>query len=70
MDPEVKKVKLNGSSTKKGNYLWGGALTLAWQNLRDEIIKENITLANQSPIVQEIVHNFNHSPFNKAHLSP
>lgn len=25
--------RLNGSFTTKGNYLWGGALTLAWKQL-------------------------------------
>ena len=69
MDPEVKRVELNGSTTEKGNYLWGGALTLTWQHLRDQIIKEDIRLVNQDPVVQKIVHNFNHCPFNKDHLS-
>ena len=69
MDPEVKKVELNGSITQKGNYLWGGALTLAWQHLRDQIIREDIRLVDQDPVVQKIVHNFNNCPFNKDHLS-
>jgi hypothetical protein len=30
---------LNGSYTSKGNYLWGGALTLAWKQMAKEIIK-------------------------------
>lgn len=32
----------NGSFTSKGNYAWGGALTLAWKQLASEIIKEPI----------------------------
>lgn len=31
--------KLNGSFTSKGNYVWGGALTLAWKQLSKNIIK-------------------------------
>ena len=57
------KVALNGSLTKKKNYLWGGALTLAWQELKTHVIKEDIKL------VQKIVHNYNNCPFNKNHLS-
>jgi hypothetical protein len=30
---------LNGSFTKKGNYVWGGGLTLSWKQLIQDIIK-------------------------------
>jgi hypothetical protein len=32
-------VPLNGNFTKTGNYVWGGALTLAWKQLIHDIIK-------------------------------
>ena len=35
---------LNGSYTSKRNYLWGGALTLAWKQLAHDIIKEPIRI--------------------------
>lgn len=29
----METVKLNGSKTVQDNYIWGGALTLAWKKL-------------------------------------
>ena len=68
MQPE-RKIELNGSQTEKGNYLWGGALTLAWQELKDQIIKEEVKIDTNDSSVEQIVYNFNNSPFNKTHLS-
>jgi hypothetical protein len=35
---------LNGSFTKNKNYVWGGALTLAWKQLIEKIILEPIKI--------------------------
>lgn len=32
------KYKLNGGTTSAGNYVWGGALTLAWKQLANDIV--------------------------------
>ena len=60
---------MNGSVTDKGNYMWAGALTLAWNELKSKIIKEDIKVKSESPIIEEIVNNFNHSAFKKKDLS-
>lgn len=60
---------LNGSKTNKGNYVWGAALTLAWKNLIDQIIKENIKIQSDKKEALEIVSNFNQSPVNFGILS-
>ena len=39
MQPQFEKVELNGSITKTGNYIWGGALTLAWKELIANFVK-------------------------------
>jgi hypothetical protein len=36
--------KLNGSKLPSGNFVWGAALSLAWQNLCKEIIHEPIKI--------------------------
>lgn len=62
-------VNLNGGFTNKGNYVWGGALTLAWRQLVEEIIKEPIKINSQNTEALRIVDNFNNSPFNTKMLS-
>lgn len=61
-------VNLNGSKTKKGNFVWGAALTLAWKNLIYDIIKEPIQVKTDKNEAIQIVNNFNDSPINSKIL--
>ena len=69
MEPEKKTIGLNGSVTEKGNYMWAGALTLAWHELKNKIIKEDVIVNSENPMIEEIASNFNHSAFKKKDLS-
>ncbi len=46
-------------SLYKGNYIWGGAMNLAWSDLSQNIIKDKILLSSQDPLVQTMVSKFN-----------
>lgn len=41
-------MRLNGSQSKNGNFVWGAALTLAWKNLSKLIIKEPIKIQSDN----------------------
>ena len=69
MEPQFTTVELNGFETKKGNYLWGVALTLAWQELKTKIIKEDIKVVSDDVGVVKLVHNFNKAKCSKKDLS-
>lgn len=62
--------KLNGSTTQKGNYIWGAALTLAWKHLIKEIIHEPIKIKSSDKKALEITDNFNQSPCDFDMMSP
>jgi hypothetical protein len=49
--------------------VWAGALSLAWHELTDNIIKEDVQLTSQDKIVKKIVGNFNTCPFKRGDLS-
>ncbi len=49
--------------------VWAGALTLAWHELTDNIIKDDIELNTDDKVVTKIVNNYNKSPFTKNALS-
>lgn len=49
--------------------VWAGALTLAWQELSDNIVKEDVRLDSDDEIVNKIVDNFNQATFKKNDLS-
>ena len=55
MQPEKKHVRLNGLLTDKHNYLWGGALSLAWQELKNNIIKEDIKVNSDDGDIHQLV---------------
>jgi len=55
-------------SDYKGNYVWGGAMNLAWTELTENIIKENIQLNTQDKIALEMVSKLNDAPFSKSDL--
>jgi hypothetical protein len=52
-------------SEYNGNYIWGGAMNLAWSELNEEIIKDKIMLKTQNNSVIEIVNAFNNPIFTK-----
>lgn len=72
MEPENKITKkpLNFCTTANGNVLYGAALTLAWKELIEHIIKEDIKIQSNDPVALEIVQKFNNSTVSKADLSP
>ncbi len=55
-------------SDYKGNYVWGGAMNLAWTELAENIIKEDIQLNTQDKIALEMVSKLNDAPFSKRDL--
>lgn len=52
----------------KGNYVWGGAMNLAWNELSENIIKEKIKLATDDKTALEMVNKFNNPVFIKKDL--
>ena len=62
--------KYNGFQTKKGNFIWGGAMCLAWAELKHSIIKENIKLAGASKDALQMIDNFNAERFHKGAIDP
>ena len=55
-------------SSYKGNYVWGGAMNLAWTELAENIIKEDIQLNTEDKIALEMVSKLNDTPFSKGDL--
>jgi hypothetical protein len=55
-------------SDYKGNYVWGGAMNLAWTELAENIIKEDIKLNTKDKVALEMVSNLNDAPFSKNDL--
>ncbi len=55
-------------SDYKGNYVWGGAMNLAWTELAENIIKEDIQLNTQDKVALEMVSKLNNAPFSKSDL--
>jgi len=52
----------------KGNYVWGGAMNLAWDELNDNILHEKLRLSTDDQRALEMVDIFNRSPFTKNDL--
>jgi len=51
--------KYNGFITDKDNYVWGGAMCLAWNELKNSIIKAPIKLDSSNKTVLQEIENFN-----------
>ena len=51
-----------------GNYLWGGAMNLAWNELSSNLIKDKVKVGTADPIALAMVDRFNNSLFNKDDL--
>lgn len=65
-EPETVSAPVAGTyvgSLYKDNYVWGGAMNLAWNELSDEIIGEAIQIASSDEATQNIVQAFNARPF-------
>ncbi len=52
----------------KGNYVWGGAMNLTWNELSENIIKEEIKLNTSDNLALEMTSKLNNSPFSKNDL--
>jgi hypothetical protein len=60
----------NGFVTKQDNYVWAGAMCLAWSELKNSIIKAPIELATQDPTALRMIKNFNSEAFKADDLDP
>ena len=52
----------------KGNYVWGGAMNLAWDELNDSVLHEKLKLNTRDWRALEMVDKLNSSPFSKNDL--
>lgn len=55
-------------SSYKDNYVWGGAMNLAWNDLNENILHEKLKLNSTKKEALEIMDKFNDSPFTKNDL--
>ncbi len=65
------KVSISGNylgSDYKGNYVWGGAMNLAWNELNENILQEKLELNTTDNIALEMVEKLNDAPFSKNDL--
>lgn len=53
----------------KGNYIWAGAMNLAWQELIDSVVKEPLRFNSTDPQVLAMVDAFNNPPFGKGDMN-
>ena len=51
-----------------GNYVWGGAMNLAWNELSSNLIKDKIKVETADPTTLAMVNQFNNSLFTKNDL--
>ena len=52
----------------KGNYVWGGAMNLAWNELNENILHEKLQLNTDDETALEMVVKLNDAPFSKSDL--
>lgn len=55
-------------SDYKGNYVWGGAMNLAWNELNENILHEKLQLNTDDETALEMVSKLNDAPFSKNDL--
>lgn len=55
-------------SEYKGNYVWGGAMNLAWNELNENILHVKLKLKTDDKVALEMVDKLNSSPFTKNDL--
>lgn len=56
------------SGSYEDNYVWGGAISLAWNDLNENILHEKLKLNSKDKEVLNMVEKFNNSPFSKKDL--
>jgi hypothetical protein len=61
--------KYNAFTTAGGNIVWGGALSLAWNDLKNTFNLDKIDLATENPHILTLTRNFNRCPFKPDHIS-
>lgn len=52
----------------KGNYVWGGAMNLAWNELNEVILKDKLQLRTNTPTALAMLNGFNNPIFTKKDL--
>lgn len=52
----------------KGNYVWGGAMNLAWNDLNENILDEKLKLNTEEKVALGMVEKFNDAVFEKTDL--
>lgn len=79
-DPQSQKVKqplsptpsvISGNylgSMHKGNFVWGGAMNLTWNELCDNILHEKLALINGDKVAKEMADKLNSPVFTKSDL--
>ena len=55
-------------SDYKGNYVWGGAMSLAWNELNENILHEELQLNTNDKTALKMVEKLNDTPFSKSDL--
>lgn len=55
-------------SEYKGNYVWGGAMNLAWTELNENILHEKLKLKTNDIVALKMVDAFNNPVFSKKDL--
>jgi hypothetical protein len=55
-------------SEYKGNYVWSGAMNLAWNDLNENILHEKLKLKTDDRVALEMVNKLNNVPFTKSDL--
>jgi hypothetical protein len=55
-------------SIYKGNYVWGGAMNLCWNELNENILKEKLQLNTDNKIALEMVETLNNPVFTKKDI--
>jgi hypothetical protein len=55
-------------SDYKGNYVWGGAMNLAWNELNENMLREKLQLNTNDKVALEMVSKLNDAPFSKSDL--
>ncbi|MCF7795140.1 hypothetical protein K9M50_02175 [Patescibacteria group bacterium] len=66
------EVKIDGNyigSDYKGNYVWGGAMNLAWNELNENVLEENLKLQTDDETALNMVEKFNNPIFTKDDLN-
>ena len=61
--------RLNPITTKKGNHVWAGALSLCWTAFKQFSKVEELKFHIEDPRTLKMVHNFNRTPFSEKDIS-